>query len=54
MVITHMQSQLGLFWMYKQYVFDLGITSLFDFSFMATIEVGIMYDQIVKGTIIET
>ncbi len=25
----------------------------FDFSCMATIEVGIMYDQIVKGTIIK-
>ncbi len=27
---------------------------IFDFSFMATLEVGIMYDQIVKETIIKT
>ncbi len=25
-----------------------------DFSYMATIEVGIMYDQIVKGTFMKT
>ncbi len=28
--------------------------STFGFSFMATIQVDIMYDQIVKGTIIKT
>ncbi len=27
---------------------------LFDFSCMATIKVGIMYDQFMKGTIIKT
>ncbi len=36
--------------MFEKYLFMFN----FNFSCMATIEVGIMYDQIVKGTIINT